>query len=396
MVRSAKLDPAPFEPVLADLGVPLDELVQLDPAPLPPSMGKPPPPVEPGPLLVGPIGGGMDVGAACRRFRERAGKVLPEAAPALFFLNHLRPDAELARWRNELWPWLHVLRVYRGSGGRATRETLQGLTELGPVGFDGVVLVAHTRAHVLSPSFTVEKFDANAAGWNGEPGRPGYAHFRWMRRYVALFGEPRESASVLDFGCGAGWVGIEAARAAGGAPLAAFDPSPEMVRLAEANARAEGLTDFRGQPGFGEEPPFEGPFDYVVSSGVISFAPDPERWLDGLARTVRPGGRLVIGDLNPTSRGMRRRRGSRPLLPARELNGQTADSVRAALERRGFQHRRTAGYQLTHPVPQAMHVSDARLGGALTPLLLAWNRLRAGSPKLEAFDSWVMRFDRPA
>jgi hypothetical protein len=93
---------------------------------------------------------------------------------------------------------------------------------------------------------------------------------------------------------------------------------------------------------------------------------------------------------------MRRRRASKPLLPARELNGQTAESVRAALERRGFQHLRTAGYQLTHPVPQATHVSDARLGGALTPLLLAGNRMRAGSPKLEAFDSWVMRFDRPA
>jgi hypothetical protein len=26
----------------------------------------------------------------------------------------------------------------------------------------------------------------------------------------------------------------------------------------------------------------------VISSGVVSFAPDPARWLDGLARTVAP------------------------------------------------------------------------------------------------------------
>ena len=398
VARSAKLDAAQFGAVYEDQGIDPTEVVQLDPAPLPPSMKKAPLPVHPGPLLVGPIGAGMDISIAVGRFFERAGKVLPKDAPAMFFLKDSRPNEELARWRNELWPWLHVLRIYRSVEGKLTRETLQGTETLSaPPGFTGVVLATHTREHVLSPSFTVDKFDANAASWNGHPGTPGYKHFRWMRKYVALFAEPKQAApaSILDFGCGAGWVGIEAALAAGGgAKLRSFDPSPEMVRITGENAKANGIGDFEGRPGFGSAPPFEEPFDLVLSSGVVSFAPDTEAWLDGLAGTVQPGGTLVIGDINPESKGMARRRTKKHLLPARELNGQRAADIRAGLERRGFAHQRTAGYQLTRPIPEAMHVSNAKLGGVLTPLLLAWNRARAGGEQLSGFDSWVMRFTR--
>jgi SAM-dependent methyltransferase len=393
MSRGAEFSVEPFGAVLSDLGVDPRAVVRLDPAPLPPGAAAPRP--DPGPLLVGPIGRGMDARETCRRARGRAEGSLPPEAPALWFLEGPRPVRELARWRNELWPWLHVVRIYRGAAGRLERETLQGREAVdAPAGFEGAVLAAHTRTHVLSPAFTVSKFDANAGGWNGEPGKPGYAHFRWMRRYVARFGEPARGARVLDFGCGAGWVGIEAAEACGAAELALFDPSPAMVGLAERNARGSGVARFEARVGFGESPPFEQSFDFVVSSGVASFAPDLEAWLDGLARTVRPGGELVVGDLNPASKGMRRRREERPLLPSREMNAHDASLVRAGLERRGFRHLRTAGYQLTRPVPEAMHWSDSKLGGALSPLLLAWNRMRAGGADLERFDSWVMRFTR--
>jgi SAM-dependent methyltransferase len=306
-------------------------------------------------------------------------------------------DAEIARLRNALWPWVHVGALYRSTGGRTTRENLQGHSP-GPriTAADGVLLAARRREHAMSPRATTEKFDKNAGGWNGEPGRPGYAHFRWMRKYVALFGERRDARSILDFGCGAGWVGIEAALAAPGASLSAFDPSPAMVEIAESNARSSGVASFRGRVGFGENPPFDERFDYVVSSGVVSFSPDRERWLDGLARCVAPGATLVLGDVNRDSRGMRERRETRPLLPARELNAMTAHEARAALERRGFRHEATAGYQRTTPIPQLAHWSDTRLGGLLSPLLLAYNRACAGATDdLARFDSWVARFRAP-
>lgn len=402
MVKPKRLQAEEFAPALEDLGIELGSVQVVDPVPPPPSSGLPPESLEPGhPLLIGQIGAGVDVAGFCARLRARTQAVLPVDAPAMFFLKDLRPDRELAAWRNALWPWLHVVCVYRVDGGVAERETLQGRRRIaGTCAADGVLLVGRRRDHVLSPQATVEKFDQNAPAWNGEPGGRGYAHFRWMRRYVGLFGEPRADQRLLDFGCGAGWVGIEAALAAGGAPLRAFDPSPEMVRIATENARAAGLQDFEARAGFGEAPPWpaadEPPFDHVISSGVVSFSPDVEAWIAGLAGTVALGGRLVVGDINPESRGMRKRRASKVLLPAREMNGRTAREIRERLERLGFRHRRTAGYQLTSPVPEAMHFSDTRLGGLLTPLLLAANRARAGSGALAGFDSWVMSFDAPA
>lgn len=138
----------------------------------------------------------------------------------------------------------------------------------------------------------------------------------------------------------------------------------------------------------------------MISSGVISFAPDPEAWLEGLIPTVKVGGTLVIGDIQQTSRGMRRRRREKALLPAREMNAQTAAEVRRRLEARGFEYTGGAGYQLTRPFPEAMHVNEAKLKGLLTYPLLWSNRIAAttnrsfGFPNEKQFDSWVMSFVR--
>ncbi len=308
-------------------------------------------------------------------------------------------DADLARLRDALWPACHAVGLYRARGDGLVRETLEERAPVpGRLERYGAVVVARTRAFVLSPETTTEKFDANAAGWNGLPGTPGYAHFRWMRRYVARFAGPApRGARVLDFGCGAGWVGIEAAKSIPEARLRFMDPSPEMVRIAEENARREGLTA-EGRTGFGEAPPFEGEeFDLVISSGVLSFSPDLDGWIRGLAGTVKAGGTLVVGDLNPASRGMRRRRRAKPLLPVRELNAHTAGEIRGRLEALGFRHEETAGYQLTRPVPQAMHLSETRLKGIFSPPLLLLNRSMSavdrafGDGLASWFDSWVMR-----
>jgi SAM-dependent methyltransferase len=317
----------------------------------------------------------------------------------LLFLAGARTDRDIAGFRGALWPFAHAVALYRLSNRevvRATLEKTEGLKR--GSGLRGIVLVARRREIVLAPENTIAKFDRNAPGWNGEPGRPGYAHFRWMRRHVARFADASGARRILDFGCGAGWVGIEAALAARDAELCAFDPSPEMVRLAEGNARASGVARFVGRTGFGEDPPFpqagEAAFDRVYSSGVISFARDRERWLDGLSRAVASGGTLVIGDINPESTGMQRRRRDKPLLPLREMNACTRDEVRRALETRGFAFERWAGYQLTRPVPQWMHWSETRLHGLASRPLLWLNQaggalLGGGSPR--RFDSWVMR-----
>lgn len=341
---------------------------------------------------------------------EVAGAALREEGALLLLLEGRRPEEQLATWRNGLWPLLHANVIYRVEKTRTLRRTLSGEQEVGDKARKahhvraGSVLLLRRRVHAMGPDATVEKFDQNAAGWNGDPGGAGYPHFRWMRRFVACFTELPRNARLLDFGCGAGWCGIEAAKRYGASELCFFDPSPEMVKIAEKNARDQGIAKAVGRTGFGEEPPFpregEEPFDAVISSGVISFAPDPGVWLEGLIPTIKPGGILVIGDIAGGSRGMQRRRREKPLLPAREMNAQSASEVRRLLEARGFEYTGGAGYQLTRPFPEAMHVNEVKLKGLLTYPLLWSNRIaaaanrRLGFPGEGQFDSWVMSFVR--
>ncbi len=339
--------------------------------------------------------------------RGRVDEGLDEDGTLLLHVTGASEETDLASWRNSLWPLCHTVAILRtNSNGELTRRTLHGKEDLGvKCKLDGAVLVAQRKSHVLAPKKTIEKFDGTAAGWNGFEGTPGYPHHRWMRRFVGNFAETSGRKRILDFGCGAGWVGIEAALGSPGCSLSAFDPSPAMVEFTSKNAKAAGIADFTGRTGFGEEPPFpasgEEPYDLVISSGVISFARDADAWFEGLANATAPGGTLVIGDIHRLSRGMRHRRRTRALLPIREMNAFTREEARAELERRGFKHEVSCGYQLTTPVPQAMHFSETRLGGLLTwPILIA-NMASAGldralgSPLQNQFDSWVMRFKAP-
>ena len=336
---------------------------------------------------------------------------LGESAPLLLAIEGRPDDARLAMWRNAVWPLVHVGAILRVEGGVARRITLSGTEKLdGTFDFEGAILFGRRTEHVMSPDATVEKFDKNAPSWDGRPGGAGYPHFRWMRRLVGRFAKaPVGHATplrILDFGCGAGWVGIEAAKDVGEVELSAFDPSPEMVRIAASNAEKEGGIRFDGRTGFGEAPPFGGEhgpaFPLVISSGVVSFSPDVERWLDGLASTVEPGGTLIVGDIHPGSSGFRRRRRRKPLLPVREMNARSRESIRAGLEQRGFVHLRSGAYQLTRPVPEAMYVNERFLKGTLTRPLLWANRLATwldgafGSPLQDRFDSWVMHLERRA
>lgn len=386
--------PATVDPSLADLAPALEDLGVAGGEVVPRGGG-------PAGWLLAPIEKGAPVDP------DLAARIEAELEPGgtlLLYVAGVSDRAHLAAWRNALWPALHVGRWYGFSTGRVHRHVLAGRAEVGASTLTGALLVARRRVEVMAPDATIEKFDLNAAGWDGEPGSPGYPHHRWMRRYVGLFARPPRGGRILDFGCGAGWCGIEAARHAPGSRLCSFDPSPEMVRITENNALASGVEHFNGRTGFGEDPPFpaegEEPFDLVLSSGVISFSPDPERWLDGLASTVAPGGTLVVGDIHRESRGFRARRRTKPLLPVREMNARTRDEVRAGLERRGLAFEGWAGYQLTRPVPQLMHLNETRLRGVLTYPLLWKNQLAAavdrvlGSPLQPWFDSWAIRMRR--
>lgn len=104
---------------------------------------------------------------------------------------------------------------------------------------------------------------------------------------------------VVDVGCGAGIDSLIAARMVGpDGQVIGVDMTEEMVSKARASAKHAGCTNVEFRQGFAESLPVEdGWADVVISNGVVNLFPDKLAGLRELARVLRPGGRLQIGDI---------------------------------------------------------------------------------------------------
>ena len=102
---------------------------------------------------------------------------------------------------------------------------------------------------------------------------------------------------VVDVGCGAGIDSLIAARMVGpeGAVIG-VDMTPSMLEKAQAGAKDLDHVEFR--LGFGEELPVPDEWaDVVISNGVVNLMPDKHEALTEMARVLKPGGRIQIGDI---------------------------------------------------------------------------------------------------
>jgi SAM-dependent methyltransferase len=104
---------------------------------------------------------------------------------------------------------------------------------------------------------------------------------------------------VVDVGCGAGIDSLIAARMVGpSGTVVGVDMTTGMIDKARANADAAGFTNARFHQGFAESLPVDdGWADVVISNGVLNLFPDKFAALQEMARVVKPGGRLQIGDI---------------------------------------------------------------------------------------------------
>lgn len=113
---------------------------------------------------------------------------------------------------------------------------------------------------------------------------------------------PLAGLSVLDVGCGDGTL-LELFRASGADRVAGCDPDPSMV--ARARDRLGGCVTV----GAGQALPFpDASFDRVTCVTVLAFVPDAPAVVREMARVLRPGGTLLIGDLGRWSLWAARRR----------------------------------------------------------------------------------------
>lgn len=114
------------------------------------------------------------------------------------------------------------------------------------------------------------------------------------RLMLDLIGDVR-GKRVLEVGCGDGALAVELAKR--GADVTGVDASERMIDAARKRAQDDGVT-IALHLGPAEALPFgDEQFDPVVAQTILCFVADGSPAFGEIARVLKPGGQLVIGEL---------------------------------------------------------------------------------------------------
>jgi ubiquinone/menaquinone biosynthesis C-methylase UbiE len=146
-----------------------------------------------------------------------------------------------------------------------------------------------------------------ALWWRKNPSACPYSQRFWVqaphpgitRDRLREILEPTAGERILEIGPGTGyytldladWVGHEGS-------VEIFDLQQEMLDHTIRRARERGLWNVNPTQGDAQELPYEDDsFDAAILVTVLGEIPDQEAALREIARVLRPGGRLVVGEL---------------------------------------------------------------------------------------------------
>ncbi len=114
---------------------------------------------------------------------------------------------------------------------------------------------------------------------------------RWLSHALPEIDGPR----VLEVSPGTGWL---LSRYAGRFEAHAVDLNPELIAIARRNLRRAGVSAELRVGDVAALPYANASFDTVLNTMAFSGYPDGRRALSEMARVLRPGGRLVLIDVN--------------------------------------------------------------------------------------------------
>lgn len=205
----------------------------------------------------------------------------------------------------------------------------------------------------------------------------------WVREALAAVLGDR----VLDAGCGPGFYCLELSAMVGSSgSVVGVDSSPAMLQLAKV--RCAGRDNVVLLEGAVTALPVEsGVFDGAVCVQVLEYVADVDAALVELHRALRPGGRLVVWDVDWATVSMHSRDTALTTRVLRAWDEHLADPV---LPRTLGARLRAAGFEDTHVEAHAFAASGRdpeRFGVALVPFIAAFVTGRQGIGEAEA-EAW--------
>jgi ubiquinone biosynthesis O-methyltransferase len=192
---------------------------------------------------------------------------------------------------------------------------------------------------------------------------------RLERRLILELVGDVNGRKVLDVGCGDGELALELAKR--GAIVTGIDASAAMIDAAKKRAKTNNA-DNAFVVAMAEHIPFpDAQFDVVTAITILCFIDDAAPVFREIARVLRPGGRLVIGELGKWSTWAAGRRirawfGSRLW---RKSRFRTAHEFRALAEQANLSVERIGGaifYPRSRLAARLLHPCDPALGGLTT------------------------------
>jgi tRNA (cmo5U34)-methyltransferase len=151
-----------------------------------------------------------------------------------------------------------------------------------------------------APDAVQQRFDRAAASWEENPARKLLAQniVATLRRQVPL----RTAMTALDYGCGTGLVTLEIKPHVG--RMIGMDTSQGMLAILEEKLLALGEEAIETrQLDLTRQPAPDLQLYLVISAMALHHVADPPPLLATLAKLLKPGGYLVIADLDPEDGG---------------------------------------------------------------------------------------------